>query len=141
MKNTWLAKEARIITENWDEKIASGIKGSKSHHDDYMFAIAEQVAEYSGKLEIAMRFELVRLISNMFNVSLNLTEFTFTRGDNEISLIREVPGGRPPMVFTNDLKEMPADIFRETIADCLAILPGGMQHFRNIAEESPFFFS
>lgn len=140
MENKWLAKEARVITENWDEEIASGIKGSKSRHDDYMFAIAAQVAEYSGKLEIAIRFELVRLISNMFNVSLKLTDFTFTRGDNEISLIREVPGGTPPTVFTNDLKEMPAGIFRETIADCLAIIPGAMQKFREIAEESPYIF-
>lgn len=139
MKKEWLRREARIITENWDEKYASGFKNGDS--DDYMKAIAEQVQEKHEYLRKSRRNALVRQINEMFDTSLDLTDLTFIHHDNEIELMKELPArGCFRLNRRLGLDEMPSGTFRETIGECLAIIPGGLQRFRKLAEISPYIF-
>lgn len=137
MENKWLIREARIITEDRDEKHASGFKNGD--RTDYMGAIAEQVREKHEYLEKSMRYELIRQINAIFDVSLSLNGIAFAHGDNIIALLKEIPS-QAKTVHRFCLDEMPADMFRETIGECLSIIPGGLQHFREIAETSPYIF-
>ena len=91
-------------------------------------------------IETVMRRELLRNIRDRYNVSLKMSDEIFVHGDKEVSLIREIPGEYPSTVSIADLKGMPNNIFRKTIADCLSIIPNGLQDFRKLAEEYPHIF-
>lgn len=137
----WISKEARIITEQYDQENASGFKTKHlGEKDDYMGAITRQVSEQSSWLDIAIRAELIRNINLKFNVNLKINAHWFKHNNKEVDLLREIPGGTPPRVWTGNLKEMHSSMFRETIAECLAIIPGALKHFRELAERTPYFF-
>lgn len=137
----WFYTQARIIAENWDDKIASGFNDPEfGDDDDYMSAISDQVSELHAELKIPIRRRIIKFFNEKYKISLKIDDSVFKYNNKEINLIREIPGGRPPTGWTGNLKEMPSDIFRETLAECLAIIPGGIQKLRNMAEKTPYIF-
>jgi hypothetical protein len=141
MNIKWLAKEARIITENWDcdnlEKMPNGLKNEDS--SDFTDALEQMTMEKQSPFEVSMRYELIRIINNSYDIQLDIDGLRFEHGDKSISTFREYPG-TTRLQYRGTLKEVPNSLFREMIADCLRIIPGGLQDFREMAEDSPYIF-
>lgn len=137
----WISKEARIITERYDDKIASGFKTKHlGEKDDYMSAITRQISEQHARIKGALRAEIIRHINLEFNTNIGLDDLFFKYKDKNVELLKGTGRGGYGNRHRETLHKMPADIFRETIAECLAIIPGGLQYFREISERTPYIF-
>ena len=140
----FIKKEARIITERFDGKIADGVKpesGLKVNEPPYYYnAIMYQVDEYWIDTTQDERIKLLEYINSTFNLNIEINDGNVEIGEREI-ILREYHA--TPFAGTQalyDLETLNPYHFRIKISEILAAIPKGLSHFRNIAEESPFLF-
>jgi hypothetical protein len=137
-----LKREARIITEMYDDLFADGIKETSDFKDDGWGGRTYQSAEQFEAIPEKLRSEVLNCINEKFNTSIDIHDEEFNFNGKCIVLrgwfLVDFPYGNA-VKQRFDLAEMDAHDFREVIGDVLVTIPGGMQYFRDIGEASPFY--
>lgn len=137
MKN--FKREARIITELFDEKLPNGVKPESKLSSDW-WGIAAQVAEQTSTCPPEQRKCLIEFIAQKYNINLKITDKEFNCNDKIIRFLEYYPTSEAGRQSLYDLTNMSAIYFREKVSEILAVIPGGLQDFRELAEETPYIF-
>lgn len=137
-------REMRLISENFDshahEKLPAGFKGQEGQEYMSFQAITRQVAEYDSSCPLKIRQELCECISAEFNVDLKIDSSDVKLNESSLETICWVMRPNNHVMTSETLKSAPAFDFREKIQELLLNIPGGMNYFKENAEETPYVF-
>lgn len=135
----WFKKEARIITELFDENLPNGVKPESKLSSDW-WGIAAQVAEQTSTCQLEQRKCLIEFIAQKYNINLKITDKEFNCNDKIIRFLEYYPTSEVGRQSLYDLTDMDTINFREKVSEILAVMLGGLQDFRKLAEETPYIF-
>ena len=140
-KNSPIRNEARIIIENRDCEVSEEYPtGTSNYPDDWQEATTLMVIEYHQDITISLREKLIEYINEKFQVKIGLDDFYFEHRERKIALLREYFGKISNQIYKGTLRDSPPALFRDMLTDCLRIIPGGIDHFREIQNSTLYLF-
>lgn len=142
----WFKKEARIITEMFDEKLANGIKPESGLKDDEWDGLCHQSAEHLSPFSLKKRKQLIKFIAETYKINLKLEQQEISIENSSgnsrtIYFCEYYPTKFAGTISQRNLADMDSDYFRKKIGQIMAAIPGGFKAFEEIAEKTPYIFN